>query len=1569
MSNQAKRWPGIYYRLLLILPLLMLIGWGCWNEFAQYHSTKHQINLEGEHAGRLFANRIEGRLNNAYKELALIGALLSDTPPSSTSAPRTLRLFKQLEPLHPELYAINIYAADGQTRLWSSKPDADIPVSPIGDFTPLPAQPNYLLGPDRIVNHVPVISLRLRKTSADGTTLLYVSLIYRLKDLLAYYPTDDKAWQFTVIDRRDHSILGIYQNGQLRFNNAPLAEAHGLIPVTDYPLAVQTEEPADLILQSYQESARERLDLYLGMFLVLSMAAWSIYTLLRQRERDARHLKHLADVNALLAQVNQAMAVSRDETGFMEEICALAVKYGGFRLAYIAKPDKTGLFQILAAAGATGYTEDLKIVSDPDLPEGQGPVGHAWRSQYPVYAQELKKTPGLTPWLARAEKFGIHSSATIPILKNGNRWAVLATYHSETQVFSDEMRHLLEDLAQDITRGLHWIETQRREALLTATQQALLDNTLAGIVMVRDRHMVQVTARFVIMLGYTHPDELLGQSTHLLYASEEDYERVGQGYLTLMAQGKLTIPDVRFARKDGSVIICDLSASMIQDEELTTSVWTIQDITQRHNLQKELAKTSAYQRALFDSNAAALLTVDAEGAITDANPALCLLTGYDREELFGNNASILQDENAAVEYFATHFSAAPGGPFRTIHQENTIRHKNGTILNVEILGAAISLPNGQPGVIWSLIDVTALHKAKQEIAYQALHDTLTGLPNRRALEQHLPRAIARAQRNSTVVAVGMLDLDDFKPVNDNFGHEGGDTLLRELAARLQSRLRKQDLLARLGGDEFVIVLEDLVEDRLIPQLEIALDRLHQAVETPFEVASQKYAKIGMSIGIAFYPADGEQGDGLLRQADAALYTAKMNKATRTKWWRIIHDAVVPQDKEHYFDAYSPESQALMVQCTTYLHDQAEPFIRKFYAELGNNPVAQKILGTLEASAFPRLIATQSKHLCFLLNPETTRKQITERAQHIGATHALVGVNSPLLMQSMNLYRKLLNDYLNQSPLNGRERYHILVASEARIQDDILAQLQAGGTTIQDHFDLLTHPLPVAGSLWADVKVQEIERLGTLPGIQAVLLMRPDTEGVFTVESSAGHKGSLLASAVSAPGRQINTDPVTPRGRSLTSLAWRTLNIQSTPNILQDDRYAEWHELARELNITSTLSLPIMSGNGRLNAALSLYGQYPNQFETVWMQQFVRNLQLRLSQAWLLCNNPGPVISQQLSQNYREELFSGGLCVHMQPIVDLRTGALIKVEALARLKRPDGTIIPPGEFLPLLGDTELDRLFCLVLDQALPWLSHWDQAGVELGLSVNLSPGTLLDPNCCHWIETALSKHGIQPARLTLEILETQGIDQYVQDSAIQKLVALGVPLAMDDLGSGYSSLHRLASLPFNIIKIDQSLVAEIRTNPVQTMSLIAAIIQMGNDFDQTVIVEGLEDAGVIEAVSVLGAHFGQGFALAHPMPPEEILPWLQRCPPRPADTGLRTFLGALAYHWWLIHTGHKTHPLKLDDCPLNQFLTAQGHAQGEAARWHQAIHGSQENRVANQNLIAWLAKHAQREMKNESGTA
>ncbi len=179
-----------------------------------------------------------------------------------------------------------------------------------------------------------------------------------------------------------------------------------------------------------------------------------------------------------------------------------------------------------------------------------------------------------------------------------------------------------------------------------------------------------------------------------------------------------------------------------------------------------------------------------------------------------------------------------------------------------------------------------LNDLQLEESHRARHDLLTGLPNRFALTQYLPQALAAARRDGSVLAVGMLDLDDFKPVNDTWGHDVGDLLLREIAQRLRGAIRKFDVLARLGGDEFVVVIEQIDADHVLEQLGDVLSRLHAAVDQPFELAPGCRASVGMSMGLALFPLDAQDPEGLVRQADAAMYQAKLHKRDRARWWQL-----------------------------------------------------------------------------------------------------------------------------------------------------------------------------------------------------------------------------------------------------------------------------------------------------------------------------------------------------------------------------------------------------------------------------------------------------------------------------------------------------------------------------------------------------------------------------------------------------------------------------------------------------------------------------------------------------------
>ena len=190
----------------------------------------------------------------------------------------------------------------------------------------------------------------------------------------------------------------------------------------------------------------------------------------------------------------------------------------------------------------------------------------------------------------------------------------------------------------------------------------------------------------------------------------------------------------------------------------------------------------------------------------------------------------------------------------------------------------------------AFLEVSRLHAVAAE---QARIDPLTDLPNRSALSEHLRLALERARRTGAVVAVGYIDLDDFKHVNDVNGHAAGDALLHAVARRWRDLLRRTEVIARLGGDEFAVVIEDIGSQHPAAEIAAVCERLHRAVATPFDVAGGGQARIGMTMGIACYPADGDDPDVLLRRADAAMYRLKERKNVREAWWQFATTPVVP----------------------------------------------------------------------------------------------------------------------------------------------------------------------------------------------------------------------------------------------------------------------------------------------------------------------------------------------------------------------------------------------------------------------------------------------------------------------------------------------------------------------------------------------------------------------------------------------------------------------------------------------------------------------------------------------------
>jgi diguanylate cyclase (GGDEF)-like protein len=196
--------------------------------------------------------------------------------------------------------------------------------------------------------------------------------------------------------------------------------------------------------------------------------------------------------------------------------------------------------------------------------------------------------------------------------------------------------------------------------------------------------------------------------------------------------------------------------------------------------------------------------------------------------------------------------------------------------------AAALVPDMPPegGIVLSLDDVTAFHRAEQELARRASHDPLTGLPNRAVLMSHLTRVVARLARRPGTVAVMFVDLDGFKNLNDSFGHRFGDSMLKEVARRISLAVRRDDVVTRMGGDEFVVVCDSLETSS---ESAIVAERIRVALDEPFGIQGRTHALSG-SVGVAQTSDPNTAPEDLLRRADLAMYRAKERGRNRVEFF-------------------------------------------------------------------------------------------------------------------------------------------------------------------------------------------------------------------------------------------------------------------------------------------------------------------------------------------------------------------------------------------------------------------------------------------------------------------------------------------------------------------------------------------------------------------------------------------------------------------------------------------------------------------------------------------------------------
>jgi diguanylate cyclase (GGDEF)-like protein/PAS domain S-box-containing protein len=616
-------------------------------------------------------------------------------------------------------------------------------------------------------------------------------------------------------------------------------------------------------------------------------------------------------------KILEMIAASTPKDRTLRAICRSVEKISdGFRVAIMQIGSRGSM---LSVAEAPSLPEPFKLLLDfVDIDKDSITCGAAVHAAEDRFTADIAKDPS---WKGhRKEATGHDIAATWSFPVRGAAGRILGTL----DVYVDEARDPSTDELDKIGRMARLagiaIKRQLDEERLRSSEmryRGLFENVVDGVYIAsREGDLIAANPALVEILGFDSVDELKAAGkTTMLYVNPIDRERV---FARLEAEGVVKNFEYRLRRKDGREIVVLENARAVCDDDgtIVAHEGTITDITERKRAETRVFEEKERAQVTLQSIGDGVITTDADGNIDYINPVAQDLTGWDMRGAHGTPIAeimtiINQHTRATVDNPVVR--CLKEGRVITLEENSILIAKNGEEVPIQDSAAPIRDRIGNViGAVMVFHDVSKETRLFRQLSYQASHDALTDLINRREFENRLITALdgIRGKPDKTH-ALLYLDLDQFKVVNDTFGHSAGDALLRQLSQLVHQKIRSTDVLARLGGDEFGILLERCSEERAI---EVA-ESIRGAVEGYRFEWKDSFTTIRCSIGVVMVTSENADVAGLMSSADVACYSAKdmgRNKVhlykdvdaslrhEEMKWVSRISSAVEEDRLELYF---------------------------------------------------------------------------------------------------------------------------------------------------------------------------------------------------------------------------------------------------------------------------------------------------------------------------------------------------------------------------------------------------------------------------------------------------------------------------------------------------------------------------------------------------------------------------------------------------------------------------------------------------------------------------------------------
>lgn len=638
-----------------------------------------------------------------------------------------------------------------------------------------------------------------------------------------------------------------------------------------------------------------------------------------RRHMAERATQRLSRMYAALSATNEVSMQAKSAEELYRRVCDAAVHGGKFVTTAVLIPDAELTAKVVAVTGDLRLRK-ARISVDGATPQGQGPVGIAFRTRQTCVSNDFLHDERTRAWHADGAKLGIAASAAVPLLRGERATGVLLFHAGERHAFDAEVVALLERMARNIAATLDNLErdAERRfmrmyemlsatnEAILRAQSPAQLFQLVCDAAVEAGRF---VTAGLAVLdqttgtMGFAAVGGIAVEELPAYRMSTDSTTPEGRGVLGVALRTRATcvssdylndactLPWCAAARAAGAS--CAAAVPLLRNDEVIGVLhFTAEEPgafdAQIVALLERMAQNIVFALDRFRHEAERL---SAERQMRESEARFRALTELSSDFYWEQDESFrfTRFEGRAVEESHRdiigrkpwHYLETAGG--WDAHRHALATHEafrdfvsyrtetDGVRRYFSNSGEPIFDGNGQfLGYRGVTREITAQKVAEARIEYLGTHDGLTGLPNRVMFNELLNVAIESARRYERKLAVLFIDLDRFKVLNDTLGHEVGDRLLQEVAQRLKQCLRAADVVARLGGDEFVVLIQEVSDPA---QVALVARKILSTVIKPMTIGGHE-CRVTASVGISLYPSDGEDGHALMKNTDLAMYLAK-----------------------------------------------------------------------------------------------------------------------------------------------------------------------------------------------------------------------------------------------------------------------------------------------------------------------------------------------------------------------------------------------------------------------------------------------------------------------------------------------------------------------------------------------------------------------------------------------------------------------------------------------------------------------------------------------------------------------